>query len=227
MLARRPLIRRVPPVAPAPGRRCARGFYRRQQGRVEFRHPPELDHASADRDEPIRLARLQPHVFEMLAQRFLMLAEPFAGLAQTQPRLGGVRANHRQGPEQPLGRGEVILRRQQLAQPVQRIGVFWLDLQDPPVARFRVGWLSLPVKLGRLLQHVRDAPGVDPAAEVPAVPGLQNGATDLALGAAERIFVRLVAAQEVVFRKAVCYRVANADPNYFACREVPIERYIS
>ena len=93
----------------------------------------------------------------MLAQRLLVLAEAFADLAQALPRLGGVGPNRRQDPEQPLGRGEVTLRRQQLAEPVQRVGVFRLNLQNPAVADLRIGGLSLAVKFGRLLQQVRDA----------------------------------------------------------------------
>ena len=64
--------------------------------------------------ETIRQIRLQPHEFEVLAQRFLVLTEAFADLAQALPRLGGVGPNRRQDPEQPLGRGKVTLRRQQL-----------------------------------------------------------------------------------------------------------------
>ena len=159
-------VRSAPPVAPASDRR-ARGLDHGQQGVVDFLHPPELDHASGDRDEPVRLFRLQPHEFEMLAQGFLVLAEAFTDLAQTLPRLGGVGANRREGPEHAPGRGEVTLRRQQLAEPMQRVGVFWLNLQNAPVAGFGVCALTLPVQFSRLPQDVLDAAGVDPAAEIP------------------------------------------------------------
>ena len=64
----------------------------------------------------------------------------------------------------------------------------------------------------------------DPAAEIPAVPGLQNGRADLALRAAERIFVRLVAAQEVVFGKAVFDGVANTEGVQDHTRWRPVAR---
>ena len=159
-----------PPIPPLPDRRCARRFYRGQHRGVDFRHPPEPGHAPGNRDEAIRLIRLQPHEFEVLAQCLLVLTEAFADLAQTLPCLGGIGPNHRQDPEQPLGRGEVTLRRQQLTEPVQRIGMFRLHLQNPAVADLRIGRLSLAVKFGRLLQQVGNASGVDPAAQIPAVP---------------------------------------------------------
>jgi hypothetical protein len=68
-----------------------------------------------------------------------VLTEAFADLAQALPRLGGVGPNRRQGPEHPLGRGEVALRRQQLAEPVQRVGVLRLNLQNAAVADLRIG----------------------------------------------------------------------------------------
>ncbi len=43
---------------------------------------PSLGHAPGNRDEAVRLIRLQPHEFEVLAQRFLVLTEAFADLAQ-------------------------------------------------------------------------------------------------------------------------------------------------
>ncbi len=107
---------------------------------------------------------MQPHEFEVLAQCFLVLTEAFADLAQTLPRLGGVGPNRRENPELPFGRGKVTLRRQQLAEPVQRVGVLRLNLQDPPVADFRVSRLSLPVQFGRQLQDLGNTAGVDPAA---------------------------------------------------------------
>ena len=152
-------------VAPIPDRRRGAGPIVASSAALTSAIRPSLTRHLADRDEPVRQVRLQPHEFEVLAQRFLVLAEAFADLAQALPRLGGVGANRRQGAEQPLGRGEVALRRQQLAQPVQRVGVPRLDLQNPPVAAFRIGGLSLPVKFGRLLQHVGNASRVDPAAE--------------------------------------------------------------
>ena len=47
-------------------------------------------------------------VAKVLAQGFLVLAEAFTDLAQTLPRLGGVGANRREGPERAPGRGEVV-----------------------------------------------------------------------------------------------------------------------
>ena len=91
---------RAPPIAPAPDR-CARRLDRGKQGGVDFLHSPELRHASGDRDEPVRLARLQPHELDMLAQRLLVLAEAFTDLAQTLPRLGRVGANRREGTQTP------------------------------------------------------------------------------------------------------------------------------
>jgi len=51
---------REPPIAPLADRRGARRFDRGQQCGVDFRHPPELGHALGNRDETIRLIRLQP-----------------------------------------------------------------------------------------------------------------------------------------------------------------------
>src|SRR6185295_9094347 len=116
----------------------------------------------------------------------------------------------RQDPEQPLGGGEVPLRRQQLAEPVQRIGVFRLDLQNAAVAELGIGGLSLSVQFGRLVQQGGDTPGVDPAAQIPAALCFQTDGVDPALLAAKRVFVGHVAAQEVVFDKAARDGVANA-----------------
>ena len=185
--------------------------YRCEQRGVDFGNPSELDQAPRHVDEPVLLVRLQPHIFEMVVDRFLMLAKFLAGLAQALPGLGGVGTNRGQGAERTLGRGVVTFQGLQLAQPVQRIGVFGLNLQDAPVADFRVGKPSLPVQFGRVSQDFRDAPGVDAAADIFGVLGLQHGADDLALRAAERIFVRLVSTQEIVFGKTLRNRVANAE----------------
>jgi hypothetical protein len=101
----------------------------------------------------------------------------------------------------------------QLAKPVQRVIVFRPNIQNPAVATFRLGSLSLLVKGGRLRQGVGNAPRVDPAAEVPAVPGLHNGAMDPALRTTVGILVGLVAAQKIVFRKAVFDRVTSRTEN--------------
>ena len=112
---------------------------------------PSLAMHLATAMKPSGRIRLQPHEFEVLAQSLLVLTEAVADLAQTLPRLGGVGPNRRQDPEQPLGRGEVTLRCQQLAEPVQRVGVLRLNLQNPPIANLRIDRLSLAMKFGRLL----------------------------------------------------------------------------
>jgi hypothetical protein len=102
------LVGPAPPIGTTHDRWSARRLDRSLQRRVELLHPAELDHASGDRDKPIGRSRLQPHELEMLAQRLLVLAEPFASLAQTLPRLGGVGTHHRLNTRPPRSAGSTV-----------------------------------------------------------------------------------------------------------------------
>lgn len=83
-----PLVGSAPPIGPTHDRWSARRLDRSLQRRVDFLHPAELDQASGDCDVPSSQTGLQRHELKMLVQRFLMLTQPFAGLAKTLPRLG-------------------------------------------------------------------------------------------------------------------------------------------
>lgn len=100
--------------------------------------------------------------------------------------------------------------RQQAAEAVERQGVVRPQAQDLPIGAFRGGWLALPFQVEGHVAHARQASRVQGAAEVVAVPGRHRTGSQPALLRGEQVFVRLIAAQEVIGGEALGYGVANA-----------------
>src|SRR5258708_39456268 len=103
---------------------------------IDLLDPAEFHQRPAQANKSIHQVRTQPDRLEIRLDGLKMLPQAFTDLCQAKPRLERVGTDRRKRPEQSLRLGMVALGSKQLSKPVQRVGVFWLSIQDPPVATF-------------------------------------------------------------------------------------------